>query len=79
MIHNTGDIRTYSLPPPAGIPPVSHNRKWRRVFSVNVVGDACSSMCRPTKFGQKSLMTTAYKNSRYNTKRRREMLLKPNV
>lgn len=79
MIHNTGDIKIYSEPPPIGVVPISHDRKWRRVISVEFVGEACSSMCRPKFFGQKSLINTAHKNSRYNTKRNREILFKSNV
>jgi len=79
MIHNTGDIRIYTVPAPVGVPPVSHDRKWRRVFSMQFTGDITSSICSPKYFGQRSLKTTSHKNSKYNYKRDREFLLKNNV
>jgi hypothetical protein len=79
MIHNTTDIRIYSEPPPPGVVPVKHDRKWRRIFSFEFDGLPYSSTCSPKHFNQKGLMTIANKNSRYNTKRGREILFKPHV
>ena len=68
MIHNTGDIKVYSEPPPVGIPPVKHDRKWRRIFSMDWHGKPSFSIVKPTKFSVGSLLTNSLLNRRYNTK-----------
>lgn len=79
MIHNSPDIRIYSQPPPVGVAPVKHDRKWRRIFSIDVVGGPCSIMTSPKHFGEKQIISTAGLNSKYNYKRNREFLFKGNV
>lgn len=76
MHHNTADIRIYSQPPPIGKPPVSHNRKWRQVFTVEWQHGPAYIASAPKQFCEQALMTVAQINSRYNTKRHRVMEFK---